>query len=163
MACASSYEPARSPRVTLVRNGIGAEFVRDGQYYSHGLFGGGLRKAVEGVPKAEEHARAYQTANAAGFFSVLAGGVAIGIGVGGIPGAGESDAVSDALIVGGAALELLGVILYAKAPAELWDAINVHNDEVQRKAVEQWRRDRANRAQHARPAAPAPAPQPSPR
>lgn len=151
LSCATSYEPARSPRVTLVRAGSGGvEFVRNGRYYAHGFFGGGLAKAVSGVPRAESHARSYVRTNAGGFFTMLGGAVAIGGGVSGV--SGESQSLSDGLIVGGLALELLGAILYATAPAHLWDAVNSHNDEVQRRAVERWRANRRSAPAGSQPA-----------
>lgn len=36
------------------------------------------------------------------------------------------------LLLGGAALSLIGGLVYSAAPPHLWDAINIYNDEVQR-------------------------------
>jgi len=79
IGCSSSYVPAVSPRVSLVMEGGGWSYVRDGKAYSGGIFNGELDKAVEGNPSAEKYAHEYQTDRIVGFLiSLLGAGTALG-------------------------------------------------------------------------------------
>jgi len=145
LGCASSYHPMVTPRVQVVQTGAGLAFVRAGKQYDHGVFGGGLAEAVQGVPAAVDHANSYSSLQIAGFAFTIGGSAAVTAGA--IQAARNSDegveSSAIALLIGGAAADIVGLILYASAQPHLWDAINVHNDAIQRAAVEQWRRSRA--------------------
>src|SRR5689334_20209114 len=81
-ACSGSYEPARSPRVSVVMEGGSFTLVRDGERYPVGFFGTGVVDAVRGNAEAEEHARAYRNLTIAGWSTYGVGlGAAIGGGV----------------------------------------------------------------------------------
>ncbi len=150
LGCASSYHPMVTPRVQVVQTGSGLAFLRSGKQYDHGFFGGGLADAVAGVPEAEDHASTYANLQIGGFAFILGGTAAVSAGA--VQAARNSDqgveSSAIALLIGGAAADLVGAILYASAQPHLWDAINVHNDAIQRAAVEQWRKS------HGAPAAP---------
>jgi hypothetical protein len=135
VSCASSYVPQPSPRVSLVmEEGGGYGYVRDGQKYAGGLFGGDIDKAVQGNPKAEAYARAYKTGRATGFTLTTIGlaGVLGGLTVLGVD-SSQSRATSvppTGFIIAGAGLfvELIGAILTLNALPHLFDAVNAYND-----------------------------------
>jgi hypothetical protein len=135
--CASSYRPVVSPRVQVVSTGSGRAFLRGGQQYDHGLWGEGLADAVADVPAAVTHANTYRNLQIGGFVCSLTGGVTLGVGLGAAvretrsPEAGDTTTLN-VVLLSGAALALLGGLFYMQSEPYLWDAINVHNDSVQR-------------------------------
>jgi hypothetical protein len=134
-----------TPRVQIVQTSSGLAFVRDGKQYEHGFFGGGLGEAVAGVPEAVQHASTYQGLQVGGFLLTVGGAASVGIGIAQTIRQADSVDATDRqaasiLLIGGAAMALVGGILYANGPPHLWDAINVYNDATQRAAVEKWRR-----------------------
>jgi hypothetical protein len=136
-ACSSSYQPARSPRISVIQEGGSPTLVRDGQTFSVGLFGGGLEDAVRGNPAAEEHASSYKTLSIAGWSVYVAG---LGSSIAGIflladNRAGGSnndanDAAGAALALGGVAALVTSIVLLSTAQPHLWDAVNIYNDGV---------------------------------
>ena len=76
-ACAATPWPPSSPRVTKVETTWQVVYVRDGQPYDRGLFGGGLEDAVASNPSARERAQTYgQRHTMAQLFGLVAGGCA---------------------------------------------------------------------------------------
>jgi hypothetical protein len=135
--CASSYRPVVSPRVQVIQTGSGQAFMRGGQQYDHGLWGEGLGDAVAGVPAAVAHANTYRNLQIGGFVCSLTGGAALGVGLGAALREAPSDqpggsTATNVVLLSGAALAVLGGLLYMQSQPYLWDAINVHNDSVQR-------------------------------
>jgi len=135
-ACSSSYQPARSPRISVIQEGGSPTLVRDGQTYSVGLFGGGLGDAVEGNPAADEHATTYKTLSIAGWSVYVAG---LGSSIAGIylladsnRGGGDSgqETAGAALALGGVAALVTSLVLISTAQPHLWDAVNIYNDSV---------------------------------
>jgi hypothetical protein len=129
-ACATSYEPVRSPRVVVVRGALHAGYVKDGVSYPGGLFGGNVDEAVRGVPAAEEHARAYKTLTTAGTLTIFGSeGLAIG---GSVASAISHDATSrdvqTSLIIGSGVALVTGFILHLVSDHHLYDAANLYND-----------------------------------
>jgi hypothetical protein len=148
LGCASSYRPMVTPRVQVVQTSSGLSFVRSGKQYEAGFFGGGLAEAVSGVPEAVEHANTYSNLQLGGFVFVLGGAAAYGGAIASLGNAradadGNVDLTTATVFLGtGFALSLVGWIMFSSAPPHLWDAINIHNDEVQREAVRKWRERR---------------------
>jgi hypothetical protein len=132
--CASSYVPRPSPRVSLVMDGGGYGYVRDGRKYEGGLFGGDIDKVVQGNPQAEKYARAYKTGMATGFAMTTIGlaGVLGGVTVLGADASQsqENSVPPTGLVIIGAGLfvELIGSILELNAVPHLFDAVNSYND-----------------------------------
>ena len=135
--CSTSYVPRPSPRVAVVMKGGTPSYVRDGQFYAGGGFGGDFDKAVQGNPEAEAHARAYQDGMLAGFLTSLGGAVSMGAGVGVLVADSKrspDDASSSAqtaglvLIAGGLAASIVSAVLFSNAQPHHWDAINIYND-----------------------------------
>ena len=137
--CSTSYVPRPSPRVAVVMKGGTPRYMRDGQLYEGGGFGGDLDKAVRGNPEAEAHAHAYQDGMLAGFLTTLGGAASMGAGAG-ILLADSSRAADDrsstaqtaalVLMTGGLAASIVGAVLFNNAQPHLWDAINIYNDGV---------------------------------
>jgi hypothetical protein len=73
----TAYEPARSPRIAWVSNGL----VRDGKRYETGL-GGGVVEAVAGNPRAQREAERGRGLVIGGFVCSVAGIVTEGVGLG---------------------------------------------------------------------------------
>lgn len=126
-SCSTSYTPLRSSRIQLVlRNGNPA-YLRDGHTIGHGWFGGGLVRAVQGVPAAEEAARTHRSRVIIGFTTLL-----LSVGCSTIAATYVQDEPD---IAGTAMLACLGAsvgsvwILASGAPYQL-DAINIFNDSV---------------------------------
>jgi hypothetical protein len=136
-ACATSYRPRPSPRISMVMEDGSPALEKNGNVVKVGPFGGGLVESVEGVPVAEDHADTYRSRMIAGFVIGLLGAPAAGVGTGMLL-VNESDsnpsdglrAASIGLLAGGLALSLTGSILMASAQPHFWDAINVYNDSV---------------------------------
>jgi hypothetical protein len=135
LGCGGSYVPRPSPRLSIVQDGFGYGYYRDGKRYEGGLFGGDIVEAVHGNPQAEEYARQFKGGTVAGFVVTLVGTLGV---VGGLslfsadaastpPGQSVS-ARGPAILLGGAAVELVGILITANAAPHLFDAINVYND-----------------------------------
>jgi hypothetical protein len=122
--------------VAVVMKGGIPSYMRDGQFYAGGAFGGDLDKAVRGNPEAEAHARAYQDGMLAGFLTAFGGGVSMGTGAAvllanGNPPNDRSPSAQTAgvvLLAGGLAAAIVGGVLYRNAEPHQWDAINIYND-----------------------------------
>jgi hypothetical protein len=133
-ACSSSYQPARSPRISVIQEGGTPTLVRDGQKFPVGLFGGGLEDAVTGNQEAEEHAHAYRNFTIGGWTCSVA---ALGSAIGGLVLLGDrsfheehGDALPATLLVSALVADIAAAILLANAPPHMADAINVYNDGV---------------------------------
>jgi hypothetical protein len=137
LGCASTYVPRPGPHVALVQDGGTISYVRDGQKYEGGIFGGDIEEAVSGSPRAEAYARDYKSGMTTGFVMTLIGSVGL---VGGAAFLGGDEARSStwdstattALIVmlSGLVVELVGAGIAARAQTHLYDAVNVYNDDV---------------------------------
>jgi hypothetical protein len=136
--CSTSYMPRPSSRVQVIMKGGTPAYVRDGKVYEGGIFGGDLDEAVRGNPEAESHAKTYQNSMIGGFLATIAGGVSLGGGAV-LYAASSVDSSSDrssqktagaALVFGGLAAYVVGLVLLSTAQPHHWDAINVYNDGV---------------------------------
>ena len=137
--CTSSYQPAPGPRIATVMDDGELTLVRDGRSFSAGFFGGGVVDAVEGNSAALEHAHTYRQYTITGWSLYLAG---LGLGLTGIGlwqagdrnGDLQQEQTGEALALGGVAALITGVGFLVGAQPHLWDAINLYNDEVDRRA-----------------------------
>lgn len=137
LGCASEYVPRPGPHVALVQDGGTISYVRQGQKYDGGIFGGDIEEAVSGSPRAEAYAREYKTGMTTGFIMTMVG--ALGA-VGGAVYLGDaesqtpvsSSAATTATVVmlSGLVVELVGAGIAARAQTHLYDAVNVYNDDV---------------------------------
>ena len=136
--CASSYQPAPGPRIATVMADGELTLVRDGRSFSAGFFGGGVVEAVEGNSAALEHAHTYRQYTIAGW-TVYLGGLGLGLTGLGLWQAGERnddvglEHTGDVLMLAGLAALITGAGLLIGAQPHLWDAINLYNDEVDRR------------------------------
>lgn len=138
--CASSYQPANSPRIALKQDG-GWVLVRDGYEYPVGMFGSSVVDAVQGNPTAEAHARSYRN-------SMIAGWSLYGVGLGatvaglGIANAAEPDSSQETtggvLILAGVGALITSIVFLAQGSTELWDAINIYNDGIDARLRQQF-------------------------
>jgi hypothetical protein len=170
-ACSSSYQPARSPRISVIQEGGSPTLVRDGQSFSVGLFGGGIEEAVRGNAAAEEHATSYKTLSIAGWSVYVAG---IGSSVAGLylladnkVGGSDNDTAGATLALSGVAALVTSLVLIASAQPHLWDAVNIYNDGVDASLAYPMQPPPglvrpAPPAGSAAPTAPMPAPAPAP-
>jgi hypothetical protein len=135
-ACATSYYP-NSPHIAVVRGQFQRGFVKDGVYYPGGLFGGRVVDAVRGVPEAEHHAEVYgtlSTIGSVGIFSSEGLGITSSIvGAAASRGDAKTDAEIGLVVASGVAL-VTGIVLHLMAEPHLFDAANVYNDELDRRA-----------------------------
>jgi hypothetical protein len=133
-ACSSDHDLTTTPLIRVEQTPLGLAFVRGDERYEHGAFGGGLRRAVEGVPVAEEHAEASSM--------LVTGGLLLGLGSATLAGAsiasaaqvdtGEGLDTPLALASGAVVLSVMSSILYENGTTRARDAVNAYNDEVQR-------------------------------
>ncbi|HEY0467471.1 MAG TPA: hypothetical protein VGC79_24895 [Polyangiaceae bacterium] len=131
--CSSSYEPARSPRITTLVRGGYPTFVKDGQRIGSPAFGTGLVDAVRDNPRAEHHARVGRNLIAAGWVTYLVG---LGTGIGGIAVLAHDNTtlstqqsnVGTALLLTSAATLLAGGVLLLCGQPHIYDAVNIYND-----------------------------------
>jgi hypothetical protein len=134
VGCATSYEPARSPRIQTVMDGGQPTFVRDGVHFGSQVWGTGLVDAVQGNPRAEHHARVGRNLIAGGFTTTLVG-LASEIGglvvfahdrkeQGNVPASG----LSLGLVFGGLVAVLAGSAMISAGQPHVYDAINLYND-----------------------------------
>jgi hypothetical protein len=139
-ACSSEYmPPPSSPRVAVVMDGGRLTYVRSGQRHAHGVAGGGLIEATEGVPAAERAAATYHSRLTTGLVLTTVG-AAIMLLTPVIllsPGDRSADARLGAAMIGlGAGLSVTvagGVVTLTGMPYQ-WDAINLYNAEIDRRA-----------------------------
>ncbi|HEX4341340.1 MAG TPA: hypothetical protein VH062_35775 [Polyangiaceae bacterium] len=132
---ATSYEPANSPRISLVRTDEGLAYVRDGRHFSTGVFGGGLVDAVTGNPQAESEARTAHSLTVGGFVCSLSALATVGAGVGLIATGHSTDTqtqVGIGLVAASLIPDIIASVLYANASGHSLDAINIYNDGVLR-------------------------------
>ena len=136
LGCATSYYP-NSPHIAVVRGQFQRGFVKEGVYYPGGLFGGRVTDAVRGVPEAERHAEAYGTLSTAGSIGIF-GSEALGITSSVVSAtASRGDAKTDAeigLVVASGVALVTGIVLHLMAEPHLFDAANIYNDEIDRRA-----------------------------
>ena len=132
-ACSTAYRPRPGRRLSVVMEGGQLAYQRDGQVYSHGLFGGGLVDAVSGVPAAEEAARTFRARSAVGLLALLGGltcsFVALEVA---FQRSADEEAERPLLLGSGCLLvSLTGAIVVGSAVPSQWDAINLYNDAVE--------------------------------
>ncbi len=135
--CATTYVPRPSSRVQVIMKGGTPAYMRDGRVYEGGIFGGDLDEAVRGNSEAESHAKAYQNQLLSGFLATLGGGASMVAGVT-LYANGRSQSSMDttqqnvgaALLIGGLAAYITGLVLLTTAQPHQWDAINIYNDGV---------------------------------
>lgn len=125
--CGSSqYRPVNSPRITVVQQGLGTVYYRNGYAY------GDLRDAVAGNAAAEREAN---TAHALGAWSGALGWGGIGAEVGGfvMMGAGQTDAVRGAgfgLVLAGVGSAIAALVVANHSISHAHDAVSIYNDGV---------------------------------
>ncbi len=132
-ACSTSYVPRSGRRIAVVMDGGQLAYQRDGQVYTHGLFGGGLVDAVQGVPAAEEAARSFRRRMASGFVMLFGGLVCSMVALEvAFERSADDESERPLAVSGGCLLVGLtgGVVLGSAAPYQ-WDAINLFNDAVE--------------------------------
>jgi hypothetical protein len=134
LGCSSSYTPRAGRRLSIVLSGGQLAYVRDGRMIEHGILGGGLVDAVEGVPEAEDAARIYHRRTVGGFVvgmgGILCSGIAFTRGVTAAEGDGDGStelAVSLGCFVG----SMAGFAVMGSGVPYLYDAINIYNDAVE--------------------------------
>lgn len=131
-ACSTSYTPAASPRLSLVVTGGRPEYVRDGEQFPVGFFGGGLVEATEPVPEAQELAERAQERLTGGFIATLAGsGCLVGSVVASATQEDRDPTVPLMLLGCGVAGLVSGTVFLTKGQLDQMDAINLYNDRVQ--------------------------------
>lgn len=135
--CVEVYMPRPSSAVVVTGNGgSGYRVFKDGED-----LGGesAVRVAVEGDPRAESEAAKASSSRAGATVTNLAGAVAWGVGWAMLAtDAGDNSsqfptALGDAaigLIVGGAALYIIGGVLSANAHTHMFNAVNLYNDDI---------------------------------
>lgn len=140
-ACSTQYRPQPGPRVSVVLENSNLAYARDGKTYPHGFAGDGLVEAVSDNPRAREAAETYRSRLTSGFVLTLIGTVCLATAaVAVVPtyAADDPPAGAQALVVGAAACGLAGLIsggaLLGSAQTYHWDAINMYNDDLERRA-----------------------------
>ena len=133
VGCSSTYLPKTGPRIAVSMEAGQPVFIRDGQRFTGGMFGGDIDKAVEGNPAAEEHARTFKNGMRGGFACVMGAVVLLGAGMyTSFQGVGNSrDArvgTSLGLLGSAIVLDIVGLVWMLSAQPHLWDAINIYND-----------------------------------
>jgi hypothetical protein len=137
-ACSTHYVPQPGPRLSVIIDGGQIAYARDGKKFNHGFFGGGLVKAVEDDPEAREAAETYRGRNVGGFVSTLVGELCL---IGGLvtlaanldsQKRSTNDLALGAIACGVAGV-ITGAVFFATAQPYQWDAINIYNDNVERR------------------------------
>ena len=132
-ACSSSYEPAKSPRITTVVESGSPTFVKDGERYGTPLFSAGLVRAVQGNPRAVEQARIGRNFAIGGFVVTIAGAASE---VGGLVAlahqgdGGSSAPLATGLVLGGIGAVIAGGVMLMVAQPHISDSVNIYNDGV---------------------------------
>ncbi len=132
-ACASTYEPRRSPRVTQIVELGNQVLVRDGRHYPVGLLNNGAVEAVAPHALAMEYAETFHNRLLGGLIIGLASAVPMGVGVGLTSSAANHNgdpSLGFTLLGAGLVAYAVGIGLMVSAPVHLNDAINVYNDWV---------------------------------
>ena len=138
--CSTTFTPSGQHLAIVVDNGAMA-YARDGQTYSSGFLGSGLREAVSGVPAAEEAASSYQRDLIGGVIASVVSTAclttALAAGFSTIDDRSNDHSTANALVLGGFACGLVGLGIglgfIAAAPAHHYDAINLYNDAVDKR------------------------------
>ncbi len=135
LGCSSHYMPRANGRVAITMQNGQWMYVRDGQFYSHGLLGGELQRAVAGNPAAEAAAAEYHDRMRDGILEVVLGSIAM---TGGAayaaataaqdPGGRPNVTAPLLFALGGMVLMFVGTGELATAEPYRWDAINLFND-----------------------------------
>src|SRR5580658_10516563 len=73
LGCSSAYVPQPGPRLSVIMDHGSLAYVRDGEKYEGGLFGGDIEEAVQGNAEAEVYAHKYKTGMEAGFATTMGG------------------------------------------------------------------------------------------
>lgn len=141
--CSTQYTPEPSPRISVVMVAGMPAYQKNGETISHGFAGSGLVEAVEDDPEALDAAETYHGRSVGGLIAVLAG---LACGIGGVAVIASDDGGSDdqRTTIGGAALvcmlggTIAGLILISTAQPYQWDAINIYNDNVERRRRRTW-------------------------
>ncbi len=139
-SCSSSYQPQMGPRLSIAMDEGSLTYVRDGQRFKHGFTGGGLVEAVEDDPEAKQAADRYQSRVSSGLVLYLVGTGCLVTGM--VVGFDtlrdrESSATKDAVLAGALVCGVAGLIaggsLLASGMPYQWDAINIYNDNLERR------------------------------
>lgn len=139
-SCSSQYRPHTGPRLSVVMDEGGMAYERDGQRFKHGFAGGGLVDAVENDPEAKQAADRYQSRMTSGLILYLVGTGCLVTGM--VVGLSTIDDRSDhsgkdAVAVGGVLCGVAGLIagasLMASGMPYQWDAINIYNDNLEKR------------------------------
>ena len=138
--CSTTFAPS-GPHLAIVVDHGAMAYSRDGQKYAHGVLGGGLKEAVNGVPAAEEAAEAYQNDLIGGLISSVVSTVclttALATAFSRFDYRAEAHPTENALLIGGFACGLVGLGIglgfIAAAPAHHYDAINLYNEAVDKR------------------------------
>ena len=142
LSCSTKYQPQLGPRLSVVIEGGSPVYVHDGKKFEHGFAGGGLVDAVESDPEAKEAAETYQTRMTTGFALYLVGAAClitgVSVGLSHIDDNQRSDG-ADALTAGGILCGFAGmisgaVLLVTGQPYQM-DAINIYNDNVEKRRL----------------------------
>lgn len=142
LSCSTKYQPQLGPRLSIVMEGGSPVYVRDGKKFEHGFAGGGLVDAVEDDPEAKAAAETYHSRMTSGFALYLVGTAClitgVSVGLSHIDDNQRSNS-TDALAIGGllcgfAGLISGGVLLVSGQPYQM-DAINIYNDNVERRRL----------------------------
>jgi len=130
-SCAGSYTPQKTGRISIVWEGLGPAYSKDGNVFKPGIFGSGLVEAVRGVPKAEAAARVARRRGILGFALTLGGIACASIAL--AVETDESDALSDrgAVAVGACIAGIAaGYGTTISGFPYTHDAVNIFNDTV---------------------------------
>lgn len=145
--CATQYRPRPGPRLSIVLEGGSPKYVRDGQEFPAGVFGGGLVDAVENDPEAREAAETYQSRVTTGVVLTGVGTLCTAAGLyflfSEIDRREEDRSDTRAGLGAGALLcafgtLLAGSIVIATAPPYHWDAINIYNDHAEERLLRHY-------------------------
>jgi hypothetical protein len=145
--CATRYQPRPGPRISIVMSGGAPKYVRDGQEFTIGPFGGGLTDAVASDPEALEAAETYESRTTTGVILVGVGALCTAAGlVLIISEVNRSPEDRDGARTGLGAGALLcavggllsGSIVAMTAPPYHWDAINIYNDHAEERLLRHY-------------------------
>jgi hypothetical protein len=140
VSCTSHYQPVTGPRLSVVLEDGAPTYVRDGRKFKHGITGGGLVDAVEDDPEAKKAAETFNSRTTTGLVLYLVGtgclltGLFVGVGT-----LDDRDRNSDrdALAAGGILCGVAGLLtgggLIASGMPYQYDAINIYNDNLERR------------------------------
>lgn len=145
--CATQYRPRPGPRISIVMEGGVPKYVRDGQEFSAGPFGGGLTDAVESDPEALEAAETYQSRMTTGVVlmgvGALCTGAALYFAISEIDRRPEDQSDTRTGLAAGALVCAFGTLLAGSivaltAPPYHWDAINIYNDHAEERLLRHY-------------------------